>query len=361
MSKVIGIDLGTTNSAVAVLEGKEPKIITNPEGNRTTPSVVAFKDGEIQVGEVAKRQAITNPDTIVSIKSHMGEAGYKVKAGDKAYTPQEISAFILQYIKKFAEDYLGEPVKDAVITVPAYFNDAQRQATKDAGKIAGLTVQRIINEPTASALAYGLDKDAQDEKVLVYDLGGGTFDVSVLQLGDGVFQVLSTNGDTHLGGDDFDQRVIDWLIKGFKDDNGVDLSKDKMALQRLKDAAEKAKKDLSGVSSTHISLPFISAGESGRWLRSVCGRRRLAVRGFGCSADFSGFLIEEIEILILLPLFSFLVGFAGCALAELLRLLLIWVTTESSTDDIWFLTSRPNSFAFWTTTLLSIPNCLAIS
>lgn len=263
MSKVIGIDLGTTNSAVAVLEGKEPKIITNPEGNRTTPSVVAFKDGEIQVGEVAKRQAITNPDTIVSIKSHMGEAGYKVKAGDKAYTPQEISAFILQYIKKFAEDYLGEPVKDAVITVPAYFNDAQRQATKDAGKIAGLTVQRIINEPTASALAYGLDKDDQDEKVLVYDLGGGTFDVSVLQLGDGVFQVLSTNGDTHLGGDNFDQRVIDWLIKGFKDDNGVDLSKDKMALQRLKDAAEKAKKDLSGVSSTHISLPFISAGESG--------------------------------------------------------------------------------------------------
>ena len=262
MSKVIGIDLGTTNSAVAVLEGKEPKIITNPEGNRTTPSVVAFKDGEIQVGEVAKRQAITNPNTIVSIKRHMGEADYKVKVGDKEYTPQEISAFILQYIKKFSEDYLGEEVKDAVITVPAYFNDAQRQATKDAGKIAGLNVQRIINEPTASALAFGLNKD-QDEKVLVYDLGGGTFDVSVLQLGDGVFQVLSTNGATHLGGDDFDHRIMDWLIKNFKDENGVDLSKDKMAMQRLKDAAEKAKKDLSGVSSTHISLPFISAGEAG--------------------------------------------------------------------------------------------------
>lgn len=262
MSKVIGIDLGTTNSAVAVLEGKEPKIITNPEGNRTTPSVVAFKDGEIQVGEVAKRQAITNPNTIVSIKRHMGEADYKVKVGDKEYTPQEISAFILQYIKKFSEDYLGEEVKDAVITVPAYFNDAQRQATKDAGKIAGLNVQRIINEPTASALAFGLNKD-QDEKVLVYDLGGGTFDVSVLQLGDGVFQVLSTNGDTHLGGDDFDNRIMDWLIKNFKEENGVDLSKDKMAMQRLKDASEKAKKDLSGVSSTHISLPFISAGESG--------------------------------------------------------------------------------------------------
>jgi chaperone protein dnaK len=262
MSKVIGIDLGTTNSAVAVLEGKEPKIITNPEGNRTTPSVVAFKDGEVQVGEVAKRQAITNPNTIVSIKRHMGEADYKVKVGDKEYTPQEISAFILQYIKKFSEDYLGEEVKDAVITVPAYFNDAQRQATKDAGKIAGLNVQRIINEPTASALAFGLNKD-QDEKVLVYDLGGGTFDVSVLQLGDGVFQVLSTNGDTHLGGDDFDHRIMDWLIKNFKYENGVDLSKDKMAMQRLKDAAEKAKKDLSGVSSTHISLPFISASEAG--------------------------------------------------------------------------------------------------
>lgn len=263
MSKVIGIDLGTTNSAVAVLEGKEPKIITNPEGNRTTPSVVAFKNGEIQVGEVAKRQAITNPNTISSIKRHMGEEGYKVKVDGKEYTPQEISAMILQYIKKFAEDYLGEPVKDAVITVPAYFNDAQRQATKDAGKIAGLNVQRIINEPTASSLAYGLDKDEKDEKILVYDLGGGTFDVSVLELGDGVFQVLSTNGDTNLGGDDFDNAIIDWLIENFKKENGVDLSSDKMALQRLKDAAEKAKKDLSGISSTHISLPFISAGKSG--------------------------------------------------------------------------------------------------
>ncbi len=263
MSKVIGIDLGTTNSAVAVLEGGEPKIITNPEGNRTTPSVVAFKDGEIQVGEVAKRQAITNPDTIISIKRHMGEAGYTVQVGDKKYTPQEISAMVLQYIKKFSEDYLGESVEKAVITVPAYFNDSQRQATKDAGKIAGLEVERIVNEPTASALAYGLDKTDKDEKVLVYDLGGGTFDVSILQLGDGVFEVLSTNGDTRLGGDDFDNKIIDWLVASFKADNGIDLSQDKMALQRLKDAAEKAKKDLSGVSSTQISLPFISAGANG--------------------------------------------------------------------------------------------------
>ncbi|GEK04941.1 molecular chaperone DnaK [Schleiferilactobacillus harbinensis] len=264
MAKVIGIDLGTTNSAVAVLEGGKPKIIANPEGNRTTPSVVAFKDGEIQVGEVAKRQAITNPDTISSIKRHMGDSNYTVKVGDKTYKPQEISAMILQYIKNFAQDYLGEEVKDAVITVPAYFNDAQRQATKDAGTIAGLKVDRIINEPTASALAYGVDKDEKkDEKILVYDLGGGTFDVSILELGDGVFQVLSTNGDTHLGGDDFDRRIMDWLVKDFKAENGVDLSKDKMALQRLKDAAEKAKKDLSGVTSTSISLPFISAGPNG--------------------------------------------------------------------------------------------------
>ena len=263
MSKVIGIDLGTTNSAVAVLEGGQPKIITNPEGARTTPSVVSFKNGEIQVGEVAKRQAITNPDTISSIKRHIGEAGYKVTVGDKSYTPQEVSAMILQYIKKFAEDYLGEEVTEAVITVPAYFNDSQRQATKDAGKIAGLDVKRIINEPTASALAYGLDKTETDEKVLVYDLGGGTFDVSVLELGDGVFQVLSTNGDTHLGGDDFDEAIMNWLVENFKSDNGIDLSKDKMAMQRLKDAAEKAKKDLSGVTSTQISLPFISAGENG--------------------------------------------------------------------------------------------------
>ncbi|AYF92508.1 molecular chaperone DnaK [Apilactobacillus bombintestini] len=262
-NKIIGIDLGTTNSAVAVLEGKEPKIITNPEGSRTTPSVVAFKDGEPQVGAVAKRQMITNPNTISSIKSHMGEEGYTVDVDGKKYTPQQISAMILQYIKGFAEDYLGDTVSQAVITVPAYFNDAQRQATKDAGKIAGLDVKRIINEPTAASLAYGLDKQDKDEKVLVYDLGGGTFDVSVLELGDGVFQVLSTNGDTHLGGDDFDKRVMNYLIDQFKQENGIDLSNDKMALQRLKDASEKAKKDLSGVSETEISLPFISSGENG--------------------------------------------------------------------------------------------------
>lgn len=263
MSKIIGIDLGTTNSAVAVLEGKEAKIITNPEGNRTTPSVVSFKDGETQVGEVAKRQAITNPNTISSIKRHMGEEGYKVTVDGKDYTPQEISAMILQYIKDYAESYLGEKVTQAVITVPAYFNDAQRQATKDAGKIAGLKVERIVNEPTAAALAYGLDKTDKDEKILVYDLGGGTFDVSILELGDGVFQVLSTNGDTHLGGDDFDNAIMNWLIENFKKDNGIDLSQDKMAMQRLKDAAEKAKKDLSGVTSAQISLPFIAAGKSG--------------------------------------------------------------------------------------------------
>ena len=262
MSKIIGIDLGTTNSAVSVLEGGEAKIIANPEGNRTTPSVVAFKNGEIQVGEVAKRQAVTNPDTIISIKRHMG-TDYKVEAGGKSYTPQEISAMILQYIKGFAEDYLGEKVEKAVITVPAYFNDAQRQATKDAGKIAGLEVERIVNEPTAAALAYGLDKVDKDEKILVFDLGGGTFDVSVLELGDGVFEVLSTSGDNHLGGDDFDQKVIDYLVAQFKSANGIDLAQDKMALQRLKDAAEKAKKDLSGVTSTQISLPCITAGEAG--------------------------------------------------------------------------------------------------
>ncbi|EME3598567.1 molecular chaperone DnaK [Enterococcus faecium] len=263
MSKIIGIDLGTTNSAVAVLEGNEAKIIANPEGNRTTPSVVSFKNGEIQVGEVAKRQAVTNPNTISSIKRHIGEAGYKVDIEGKSYTPQEISAMILQYIKGFAEDYLGEKVEKAVITVPAYFNDAQRQATKDAGKIAGLEVERIVNEPTAAALAYGLDKTDRDEKILVFDLGGGTFDVSILELGDGVFDVLSTAGDNHLGGDDFDNKIIDYMVAEFKKENSIDLSQDKMALQRLKDAAEKAKKDLSGVSSTQISLPFITAGESG--------------------------------------------------------------------------------------------------
>ena len=255
--------MGTTNSAVAVLEGKESKIITNPEGNRTTPSVVSFKNGETQVGEVAKRQAITNPNTISSIKRHMGEEGYKVNVEGKEYTPQEISAMILQYIKDYAEKYLGEEVTQAVITVPAYFNDSQRQATKDAGKIAGLKVERIVNEPTAAALAYGLDKQDKDEKILVFDLGGGTFDVSILELGDGVFQVLSTNGDTHLGGDDFDNKIIDWLVEGFKSEHGIDLSADKMAMQRLKDAAEKAKKDLSGVTSAQISLPFITAGAEG--------------------------------------------------------------------------------------------------
>ena len=263
MSKIIGIDLGTTNSAVAVLEGGEAKIIPNPEGNRTTPSVVSFKNGEIQVGEVAKRQAVTNPNTIASIKRHMGEVGYKVEAEGKSYTPQEISAMILQYMKGFAEEYLGEEVEKAVITVPAYFNDAQRQATKDAGKIAGLEVERIVNEPTAAALAYGLEKTDKDEKVLVFDLGGGTFDVSILELGDGVFDVLSTAGDNNLGGDDFDEKIIDYLVAEFKKENSIDLSKDKMAVQRLKDAAEKAKKDLSGVTSTQISLPFITAGDAG--------------------------------------------------------------------------------------------------
>ncbi|OZS78871.1 molecular chaperone DnaK [Tetzosporium hominis] len=262
MSKIIGIDLGTTNSCVAVLEGGEPKVIPNPEGNRTTPSVVAFKNGERQVGEVAKRQAITNPNTIASVKRLMGTSE-KVSAEGKEYTPQEVSAMILQYLKSYAEEYLGEKVEKAVITVPAYFNDAERQATKDAGKIAGLEVERIINEPTAAALAYGLDKMDQDEKILVYDLGGGTFDVSILELGDGVFEVLATAGDNRLGGDDFDQVIIDHLVQEFKKENGIDLSKDKMAMQRLKDAAEKAKKDLSGVTSTQISLPFITAGEAG--------------------------------------------------------------------------------------------------
>ncbi|MCZ0716780.1 molecular chaperone DnaK [Aerococcus kribbianus] len=263
MAKIIGIDLGTTNSAVSVLEGGEAKIIPNPEGNRTTPSVVSFKNGERQVGEVAKRSMVTNPNTIASIKRHIGEDNYKVEADGKSYTPQEVSAMILQYLKSYAEDYLGEDVTNAVITVPAYFNDAQRQATKDAGKIAGLEVDRIVNEPTAAALAYGLDKTDSEENVLVFDLGGGTFDVSILELGDGVFDVLSTAGDNELGGDDFDNKIVDYLVSEFKKENSIDLSKDKMAMQRLKDAAEKAKKDLSGVTSTQISLPFITAGEDG--------------------------------------------------------------------------------------------------
>ncbi len=263
MSKTIGIDLGTTNSCVSVYEGGEAKVIANAEGNRTTPSVVAFgKDGEIIVGLKAKNQMITNPNVVYSIKRDMG-TNKKVKMNGKDYTPQEISAMILGDLKKTAEAYLGEKVTKAVITVPAYFNDSQRQATKDAGKIAGLEVERIINEPTAAALAYGLDKQDKNEKVLVYDLGGGTFDVSILELGDGVFEVLATSGNNHLGGDDFDNRIMDYLVSEFKRENSIDLSTDKMAMQRIKDASEKAKKDLSGMASTEISIPFITQGESG--------------------------------------------------------------------------------------------------
>jgi molecular chaperone DnaK len=262
MGKIIGIDLGTTNSCVAIMEGKEAKVIANAEGARTTPSVVAFKENEIQVGEVAKRQVITNPNTVSSIKRHMGTT-HKEKMNGKEYTPQEISALILQNLKKTAEEYLGEKVTEAVITVPAYFNDAERQATKDAGKIAGLDVKRIINEPTAAALAYGIDKTDKAQTILVYDLGGGTFDVSILELAEGTFEVVSTSGDNRLGGDDFDHKIMDYLVAEFKREQGVDLSKDKMAMQRLKDAAEKAKKDLSGITSTQISLPFISVGDNG--------------------------------------------------------------------------------------------------
>ncbi len=262
MSKIIGIDLGTTNSCVAVREGGETKVIANAEGNRTTPSVVAFgKDGEIIVGVKAKNQMITNPEVIYSVKRLMG-TNEKVHANGKDYTPQEVSAMILSDLKKTAEAYLGENVNKAVITVPAYFNDAQRQATKDAGKIAGLEVERIINEPTAAALAYGMEQD-KNEKILVYDLGGGTFDVSILELGDGVYEVLSTSGNNHLGGDDFDERVMDYLVSEFKKENGIDLTNDKMAMQRVKDAAEKAKKDLSGMSSTEVSIPFITQSENG--------------------------------------------------------------------------------------------------
>lgn len=263
MSKIIGIDLGTTNSCVAVMEGNEAKVIANPEGNRTTPSVVAFKNGERIVGDAAKRQLITNKNTVYSIKRLMG-TDQKTELEGKEYTPQEISAMILSYLKDYAEAYLGEKVDKAIITVPAYFNDAQRQATKDAGKIAGLNVERIINEPTAAALAFGFDKDQNEEfKILVYDLGGGTFDVSILDIADGTFEVLATSGDTHLGGDDFDNKIIDWLADNFKKEHNIDLKADKMALQRLKEAAEKAKKDLSGTVQTQISLPFISAGAEG--------------------------------------------------------------------------------------------------
>ena len=262
MSKIIGIDLGTTNSCVAVLEGGEAKVIANAEGERTTPSVVAFKDGKIIVGGAAKRQMVINPDTIRSIKRLMGN-DKKVKANGKEYTPEEVSAMILGDLKKTAESYLGEKVDRAVITVPAYFNDAQRQATKNAGKIAGLTVERIKNEPTAASLAYGLDKQEQTQTILVYDLGGGTFDVSILELGDGVFEVKSTSGNNHLGGDDYDQRIVDFLVEEIKNEHGVDLSSDKMAMQRLQDAAEKAKKDLSGMTMTQISLPFLAQGKDG--------------------------------------------------------------------------------------------------
>lgn len=266
MAKILGIDLGTTNSCMAVIEGGEPTVIPNAEGGRTTPSVVGFsKKGEKLVGQVAKRQMITNADnTVYSIKRHMGEAGYKVTLNGKDYTPQEISAMILRKMKEDAEAYLGETITKAVITVPAYFNDAQRQATKDAGAIAGLEVMRIINEPTAASLAYGLDKEAEDHKILIYDLGGGTFDVSVLDLGGGVFEVLSTSGDTHLGGDDFDQRIVDYLVEQFKKNEGIDLSKDRAALQRLRDAAEKAKIELSGIPSTNVNLPFITADANGQ-------------------------------------------------------------------------------------------------
>jgi len=263
MAKAVGIDLGTTNSVIATLEGGEPIIIPNAEGARTTPSVVAFKDGEVMVGEVAKRQAITNPDrTIHSVKRHMGDSNWKVEIEGKTYTAQEISARILMKLKRDAEAYLGEPVTAAVITVPAYFNDAQRQATKEAGQIAGLEVQRIINEPTASSLAYGLDKE-HDHTILVFDLGGGTFDVSVLEIGEGVFEVKSTSGNTHLGGDDWDQAIVDWLVTEFKNEHGVDLSADRMAVQRLKEAAEKAKIELSQVAETEINLPFITATAAG--------------------------------------------------------------------------------------------------
>src|SRR5690554_3787757 len=262
-NKIIGIDLGTTNSVVSVMEGNEAKVIPNAEGGRTTPSIVAFKGDEILVGEVAKRQLITNPDTVYSIKRHMGDPKYKVKAGGKEYTPQQISAYILQNLKKTAEDYLGATVTEAVITVPAYFNDAQRQATKDAGTIAGLNVRRIINEPTASALAYGIDKVDKEQTILVFDLGGGTFDVSILHLADGTFEVVATSGDNQLGGDDFDHKIYEFLAAEFKKEHGIDLLKDKMALQRLHDAAEKAKKELSGVTTTSISLPFITMGETG--------------------------------------------------------------------------------------------------
>ncbi|MBP3059274.1 molecular chaperone DnaK [Texas Phoenix palm phytoplasma] len=262
-NKIIGIDLGTTNSCVSIMEGREPKVITNAEGGRTTPSIVSFKGEDIFVGEIAKRQMLTNPNTVASIKRHMGESDFTVNINGKKYTPQEISAMILRNLKQQAEEYLGCSVTQAVITVPAYFNDSQRQATKDAGRIAGLEVKRIINEPTAAALAYGLDKSQnREQNILVFDLGGGTFDVSILNLDEGNFSVLATSGDNHLGGDDFDYKIVDFLVKEFKKEHGIDLSKDRQASQRLKDAAEKAKKELSGLTSTQISLPFITMSKS---------------------------------------------------------------------------------------------------
>src|SRR5690625_3266093 len=307
MSKIIGIDLGTTNSCVSVMEGGESVVIPNPEGNRTSPSVVSFKNGERQVGEVAKRQAITNPDTIQSVKRHMG-TDFTVKIDDKDYTPQEVSAIILQHLKSYAEDYLGEKVEKAVITVPAYFNDAERQATRDAGVIAGLEVERIINEPTAAALAYGIDNNDQDQTILVYDLGGGTFDVSILDIGDGTFEVISTSGDNRLGGDDFDQLVIDYMVQEFRKENGIDLSQDKMATQRLKDAAEKAKKDVAGVSQTQISLSLITAGDAGplhlemnltrakfdELTNELVERTRVPVRKSLSDADFTAGDIDKV-------------------------------------------------------------------
>src|ERR671933_1185054 len=265
MARAVGIDLGTTNSVVAVLEGGEPTVIANAEGGRTTPSVVAFaKSGEPLVGEVAKRQAVTNVDrTIRSVKRHMGDSSWKVDIDGKSYNPQEISARVLQKLKRDAESYLGETITDAVITVPAYFNDAERQATKEAGTIAGMNVLRIVNEPTAAALAYGLDKGEKEQTILVFDLGGGTFDVSLLEIGDGVVEVRATSGDNHLGGDDWDQRVVDHLVKTFNAQHGIDLSKDKLAMQRLREAAEKAKIELSGAQSTNINLPYITAGAEG--------------------------------------------------------------------------------------------------
>src|ERR687884_1144571 len=264
MAKAVGIDLGTTNSVVATLEGGEPTVIPNSEGSRTTPSVVAFaKNGEVLVGEVAKRQAITNPDrTVRSVKRHMGETSWRFRADGKEFSPQQISAFILQKLKRDAEAYLGDQVTQAVITVPAYFDDAQRQATKEAGQVAGLEVLRIINEPTAASLAYSLDKNT-DQTILVFDLGGGTFDVSLLDIGEGVIEVQATSGDMHLGGDDWDQRIVDWLLTKFKNAHNIDLSKDKMAMQRLKEAAEKAKIELSTAMETEINLPFITADQSG--------------------------------------------------------------------------------------------------